>query len=136
MEEISAGGVVIDGNSVLVLRKYQGDWVLPKGRLEDGEKRNEAAVREVLEETGIQGKIIKYIGYLKYTYCHSHGEKVDKTVHYYLMDRISSKDANPQKEEGFMEATFLEKNKAMDRLKHEAEKNMVKMAFELKERKH
>lgn len=32
MEEISAGGVVIDGNSVLVLRKYQGDWVLPKGR--------------------------------------------------------------------------------------------------------
>ncbi|MCG8485127.1 MAG: NUDIX hydrolase, partial [Clostridia bacterium] len=33
--EISAGGVVVFGNAILLLRKYNGDWVLPKGRVEE-----------------------------------------------------------------------------------------------------
>ena len=36
MIEVSSGGVVIFGNTILLLRKYNGDWVLPKGRLEKG----------------------------------------------------------------------------------------------------
>ena len=47
MEEISAGGVVVVGDTVLTLRKYQGDWVLPKGRLEENESSEEAAIRAV-----------------------------------------------------------------------------------------
>ena len=34
MVEISAGGVVVFGNAILLLKKYNGDWVLPKGRIE------------------------------------------------------------------------------------------------------
>ena len=49
-EEVSAGGVVLFGNAILLLRKFNGDWVLPKGKVEEGEKRQEAALREVLEE--------------------------------------------------------------------------------------
>ena len=52
-EEVSAGGVVLFGNAVLLLRKFNGDWVLPKGKVEEGENRQEAALREVLEETGL-----------------------------------------------------------------------------------
>ena len=48
-EEISAGGVVLFGNAILLLRKFNGDWVLPKGRVEEGEQRKDAALREVLE---------------------------------------------------------------------------------------
>ena len=60
--EKSAGGVVIYDNAILLLRKYNGDWVLPKGRIEKDEKIKEAALREVKEETGTQAEVIKYLG--------------------------------------------------------------------------
>ena len=41
-EEQSAGGVVLLGNAILLLRKYNGDWVLPKGKIESGESHEEA----------------------------------------------------------------------------------------------
>ena len=59
-EEISAGGVVLFGNAILLLRKFNGDWVLPKGRVEEGEQKKEAALREVMEETGLRVKNIRY----------------------------------------------------------------------------
>ena len=61
-EEVSAGGVVLFGNAILLLRKFNGDWVLPKGKVEEGENRQEAALREVLEETGVKADILKYLG--------------------------------------------------------------------------
>ena len=42
-EEISSGGVVVFGNAILLLRKYNGDWVLPKGKIEPGEELAETA---------------------------------------------------------------------------------------------
>ena len=57
-EEVSAGGVVLFGNAILLLRKFNGDWVLPKGKVEEGENRQEAALREVLEETGVKADIV------------------------------------------------------------------------------
>ena len=44
-EEISAGGVVLFGNAILLLRKFNGDWVLPKGKVEEGENNEEAALK-------------------------------------------------------------------------------------------
>lgn len=129
MEEISAGGVVVNKNSVLVLKKYRGDWVLPKGRLEEGETQEQAALREVHEESGVISSIKKYIGYVKYIYRHNTGESVNKTVHYYLME-IQASELKPQREEGFCEAVFIDYGKALNLLKHDAEKNMVKKAME------
>ena len=43
------------------------DWVLPKGRVEEGEQRKDAALREVLEETGVKAEILKYLGEIHYT---------------------------------------------------------------------
>ena len=53
-EEVSAGGVVLVGNAILLLKKYNGDWVLPKGKVEPGETHEETALREVKEETGVK----------------------------------------------------------------------------------
>ena len=61
-EEISAGGVVLFGNAILLLRKFNGDWVLPKGKVEEGENNEEAALREVAEETGVKAETLKYLG--------------------------------------------------------------------------
>lgn len=65
IEAISCGGVVIHRGKILVLfkrikNKYEG-WVLPKGTVEQGEEFKETAAREVLEESGVKGKIINYV---------------------------------------------------------------------------
>ena len=135
MEEISAGGVVIYKGKVAVLKKFRGDWVLPKGRIEEGETLENAAIREVREESGLRADIMRYIGYVKYWYQHIEGRKVQKTVHYFYMN---TKDTNliPQKEEGFTEGAFMPFDKAIYSIKHDAEKNMVRKAkaFYIKER--
>ena len=81
-EEVSAGGVVLFGNTILLLRKFNGDWVLPKGKVEEGENNQEAALREVSEETGVKADILKYLGEIHYTFKENWDENraVHKTV--------------------------------------------------------
>ena len=45
MKEHSAGGVVIHENKILLLKKYYGDWVLPKGKIETSETTAKTAIR-------------------------------------------------------------------------------------------
>lgn len=137
MLEVSAGGVVIHNGNFLLLKKFSNEWVLPKGRLEYNETKEVAAVREVQEESGILGKIVKYLGFVKYDYQHNDGEKVKKTVHYFYMEP-EDLSLNPQREEGFVEAIFLPYDKAIKLVKHDAERNMLKSAnyfYEKRKRK-
>ena len=50
MRVLSSGGVIINNNLILLLKKYNGDYVLPKGRIERGESIQEAALREVKQQ--------------------------------------------------------------------------------------
>ena len=66
IEATSCGGVVIFRGKILLLyksykNKYEG-WVLPKGTVEAGEEYKDTAAREVLEETGVDASIMKYVG--------------------------------------------------------------------------
>lgn len=128
MKEHSAGGVVIKDDKILLLKKYYGDWVLPKGKIEPNEITTITAVREVLEETGISAKILKKIGYARYYYFNQKNQKVSKRVDYYLMS-FDHGELIPQKEEGFSIAQFIDYDMAMELLKHDSEKNMVKNAM-------
>ena len=60
LQEVSAGGVVVFGNTILLLKKFNGDWVLPKGRVKQNENIEATALREVYEESGIRAEIITY----------------------------------------------------------------------------
>lgn len=130
-QEISAGGVVIFGNAILLLKKYNGDWVLPKGKVENYETFNETAVREVFEEASVKVEIIKYIGEINYTYknCWDDNSVVYKTVHWFLM-QSKSMVCIPLKEEGFIEAKFTHIDRAVDMAKYEDEKNIIRKAIE------
>lgn len=85
----SAGGIIIrdfDGEKkVLVAQhsKHKG-WDFPKGHIELGESAQQAAVREVEEETGVRAEIIEKVGATEYFYWEE-GSKVLKTVVYFLM---------------------------------------------------
>ncbi len=72
-------------------------WSLPKGHIEDYETVPMTAEREVLEETGIQGRAFKKLGTVDYWFL-SDGKRIHKTVHHYLLKYESGKlsDADPE----------------------------------------
>jgi mutator protein MutT len=86
--EVSYGGVVLRGPEVLVItpagRHVTG---LPKGGLEPGETPEQAAAREVREETGIVATVREPLGDVRYTY-RRNGRRVRKTVHFFLCDYV------------------------------------------------
>lgn len=130
-QEISAGGVVVFGNAILLLRKYNGDWVLPKGKVEENEDISRAATREVLEEGGVKANIVKYLGKINYTFRNTRDEEeiVNKTVHWFLME-TRTMDCVPQKQEGFIDAVFVHKNRAAELAKYEDEKKIILKAIQ------
>ena len=131
VEEVSAGGVVIFGNTILLLRKFNGDWVLPKGRVEKNENIRETAIREVMEESGVRAEIIRYIGMVHYTYRNIKGnETIFKTVHWYLM-KAHSMESVPLKKEGFIEATFVHKDRVKDLVKYNDERKILMKVLRL-----
>jgi 8-oxo-dGTP pyrophosphatase MutT (NUDIX family) len=90
--EFSAGGVLvkrIKGRPVLAAIRPQGKpagtWALPKGNIDPGERPEETAVREVLEETGVEGRLLEKLGDVKYTYTRRGGLRVFKIVSFYLL---------------------------------------------------
>jgi 8-oxo-dGTP diphosphatase len=63
----AAGGVVVrDGLVLLIHRARYDDWSLPKGKVEPGETWEDAALREVWEETGVHGTLGSFLGTTNY----------------------------------------------------------------------
>jgi len=63
------------------LREARGDWTFPKGKLDEGETFEQAALREVAEETGMNCHVLRFVGTTNYT----HRKGKPKIVAYYLM---------------------------------------------------
>jgi 8-oxo-dGTP diphosphatase len=80
----AAGGVVLDGDGrvVLVHRPKYDDWSLPKGKLAPGESFEEAALREVEEETGLRCRLVRELPSVEYADARGR----PKTVRYWLME--------------------------------------------------
>ncbi|MBI2430770.1 MAG: NUDIX domain-containing protein [Candidatus Levybacteria bacterium] len=95
--EFSAGGIVLRQAQdkkieILVAQHSQHHgWVFPKGLIGDSgkkETKEETAVREVQEETGVWAKIIKPLTPISYWY-QFEGQKIKKTVYYFIMEYVS-----------------------------------------------
>ncbi|MGH3049046.1 MAG: NUDIX hydrolase [Gaiellaceae bacterium] len=89
--EFSAGGVLVRnvrGRPMLAAIRPQGRpeglWALPKGRIDPGESPAETAVREVREETGVEGRLVEKLGDVKYVYTWD-GERIFKVVSFFLL---------------------------------------------------
>ncbi|MBO4807959.1 MAG: NUDIX domain-containing protein [Lachnospiraceae bacterium] len=127
----SCGGVVIFRGKILLLyknykNKYEG-WVLPKGTVEEGEDFKQTALREVLEESGAKGAIVKYIGTSNYTFTVPE-DTVEKEVHWYLI-QADSYYTKPQHEEYFMDSGFYKYHEAYHLLKFPNERAILEKAY-------
>jgi ADP-ribose pyrophosphatase YjhB (NUDIX family) len=92
VDEFSAGGLIVDlagevPRGALIARTERHGrllWSLPKGHIEIGETPEQAAVREVEEETGIAGVIVAELGTIDFWFV-AEGRRIHKTVQHYLM---------------------------------------------------
>ncbi len=91
--EFSAGGVVIrtfqERLQVLLIKDRFGFYALPKGHIDPGETSEEAALREVREETGLSCKIVSSGISHRYRFFSDDGKPLEKIVTYYLMEPVS-----------------------------------------------
>ena len=130
-EAVSCGGVVIFRGKILLLfinykNRYEG-WVLPKGSVEPNETHEETALREVREESGAEGKIIKYLDSCEYEF-KARDDMVKKTVHWYLVQG-NSFYSKPQREEFFTDSGFYKYHEAIYLLKYENERGILEKAY-------
>jgi len=119
----AAGGILQRrtprGDEVMVVyRKRHQDWTLPRGKVKDGESFQEAAMREVQDETGCSCRIGNYLGTISYS-----DNGVPKVVLFWKMTLVEDKGARNNDEIG--EAVWLQIPAAIERLTHTQEKALL-----------
>jgi 8-oxo-dGTP pyrophosphatase MutT (NUDIX family) len=136
VDETSAGGLVLDlsgpvPQGALIGRTNRRGrllWSLPKGHLEAGETLEQAAIREVAEETGITGDIIGSLGTIDFWFVVD-GRRVHKTVHHYLMRAISGELSDQDVE--VTEVAWVPLPRIADRLAYSDERGLLDAASRL-----
>src|SRR5947199_10546324 len=109
-------------------------WALPKGRIDEGETAAETAVREVREETGVEGRLVEKLGDIRYVYTASWkgGERIFKVVSFFLLragrGRIDAIDEAMRVE--VAEARWLPLDEAPQLLSYDGERKMAATAIE------
>ena len=111
----AAGGIVQKGEKFLMIYRLK-KWDLPKGKLEDGETFEVAAVREVKEECGVDVKLGSEICTSWHTYT-MHGEDILKQTKWYTMQCMDDRGMTPQAEEDIEEVSWLNREDVFAALK-------------------
>lgn len=139
VRETSAGGLVITGweggrdklRAALIGRLDRRGrllWSLPKGHIERGETAEQTAMREVAEETGIQGRILASLGSIDYWFV-TEGRRVHKTVHHFLMRFLGGELSDADLE--VSEVAWVPLSELDSRLAYADERKLARMASEL-----
>ena len=116
---------------LLVHRPRYDDWSIPKGKVESCESVRTCAVREVAEETGIRGRIIRHLASIDYWFS-GNDRRVHKVVHHYLMGYESgtiSVDGDPDHEAE--EAAWVPLRDVSRQLAYPNERRIVRIALDL-----
>lgn len=130
--EFSAGGLVVRqmrGKPYLAVVLVKGGSVLtlPKGHIDPGETGPEAAVREVREEAGVEGRLEEKLGDIRYWYTRD-GERVLKVVSFFLLSYRSGSVKNYQRDE-VDGAEWIPLEEAPERLAYKGDREIAKAAL-------
>jgi len=140
-DETSAGGLVVrteDGTASGALigrldRRGRLRWSLPKGHVEHGETHEQAAIREVEEETGISGRITARLGSVEYSFI-AQGRRIHKRVHHYLMEAVAGELSDADVE--VTEVAWVPLRDLPARLAYADERRLAEVADELIDKLH
>ncbi len=133
--QVSSGGVLFkkENNDIkIAIIKPKGKKILtlPKGLVEKNESPEVTALREVTEETGLEGKIIKKIGDVSYWfYIKEENAKAKKTVHFYLMEYLKGRPEDHDWE--VEEVLWMPVDEAIKRVTYKTDREIIKKAREL-----
>jgi 8-oxo-dGTP pyrophosphatase MutT (NUDIX family) len=135
-EQTSAGGVVYRRRGrrtevALISVGEEARWQLPKGLVGRGESPEEAALREVLEETGLECEIVAPLETVEYWYFSKGGERrvrFHKRVHFYLMRYLSGETEGHDDEVN--EARWVKAEEAAGMLAFKGERKALEEALE------
>jgi 8-oxo-dGTP pyrophosphatase MutT (NUDIX family) len=124
--EFSAGGVVVDDHGrILLIRardlRNRAVWTLPKGALAAGESNEEAALREVREETGYRCEVVRELPAVTYWFQRD-GRRVRKTVHWYLMRPLEKVGDHDHEVD---EVRWVDRDEALTRLRYDSDRKLV-----------
>jgi 8-oxo-dGTP pyrophosphatase MutT (NUDIX family) len=114
----SAGGVVVDKKGAVALIRQHKKWTFPKGRVDPGEAINQAARREVYEETGLKARITAYLGVVV---------GVRHVTHYFLMHLERDEGVHDDEVD---EVRFVKPAKAEDMLDSRRDRRLLARALE------
>ena len=135
--EFSAGAVVVRSMAgrqwLAAVRpggKPEGVWALPKGLIDEGERAQETALREVTEETGVEGEPVAKLGDVRYVYTWD-GERIFKIVSFFLVRYRHGRIDNvpPAHRHEVTEARWLPLEEAPRLLAYKGEKEMAEKAL-------
>lgn len=127
--EISAGGVVWNRklDRFLLIRDSYGRWALPKGCIEKGESAEQAALREIMEETGLTRlKVLERLGEIKYFY-KLEGEDIFKIVILFL---VETEDSELRPDLGEIQgAEWFDPHKAVETIAYDNTREIMRKAL-------
>jgi len=111
----AAGGVVSNKDGEILFIHRIGRWDLPKGKIEKGESLEQAALREIEEETGLKELILEeFLNNTFHIYTERNGEKILKTTYWFKMNYVGNETPKPQTEEGITAVSWKNRETIMD----------------------
>jgi 8-oxo-dGTP pyrophosphatase MutT (NUDIX family) len=132
--ETSAGGVVFRLEAgaplFLLIRDSYANWGFPKGHLETGERAEDAAVREVREETGLRELAVRGTIDTIDWYFRFRGRLIHKVCHFFLME-TSEADTAPQRAEGITACRWAAYGDAVGSISYGNARQVLHHAYEM-----
>ncbi len=113
----AAGGAVVDDRGRTLMIHRNGRWDLPKGHVEPGESAEQAAEREIEEETGVAARIVRPLCSTMHAYWFPPTGRWElKRTHWFLLSPLRAAALTPQKEEGIDRAVWCTKKEVAGNL--------------------
>ena len=137
IEKVSSMAIVIaksqDGDKILQLNN-EGEWVFPKGHVEEGESDLDAAIRELFEEAGVVVSEKESMGQVDEFCFYFDGEKAIKRIKVFAFVTKKTQALKLNREEGFENGGWFDIDTATKQLKHDDARNALKKALKTLEK--